>query len=148
MLGGSSKLAKLAEERRKKAATAQAPAPVPNGALSSLDKLSKTKDEKENESVQVKPQPKKYPIRKKKEVTPPPNEPEPPIEEPREALPDLRASPTEFGRTLSIAPVFGGDKNITMEELYGSSTSGDAFKEPSPDDRVMKAQQHSKSLNK
>ncbi|KAI7601242.1 hypothetical protein KC346_g12909, partial [Hortaea werneckii] len=95
LLGGSTKLAKLAEERRRKAAseTKEAPSPASSSALSSLDRLSKPREvAKENESPQPRPEPKKYPIRKKREPTPPPKEPTPPPPEPEEELPDLRAS--------------------------------------------------------
>jgi len=147
LLGGSSKLAKLAEERRKKAAAAAAPAT--NGALSSLDRLSKPKDAKENEAPLPKAEPKKYPIRKKREPTPPPKEPSPPPPEPEEEKPDLRASPTEFGRTLSISPPYGHNtRNMTLKDMLGSEVAEDPFKGPSPDDTVLRAQQYSKGLAK
>ncbi|KAI7565991.1 elongation factor EF-1 alpha subunit [Hortaea werneckii] len=95
LLGGSTKLAKLAEERRRKAAseTKEAPSPASTSALSSLDRLSKPREvTKENEIPEPRPEPKKYPIRKKREPTPPPKEPTPPPPEPEEELPDLRAS--------------------------------------------------------
>ncbi|KAI7517524.1 hypothetical protein KC331_g21658, partial [Hortaea werneckii] len=77
-------------------------------ALSSLDRLSKPREAaKENENPEPRPEPKKYPIRKKREPTPPPKEPTPPPPEPEEELPDLRASPTEFGMTLSTSPTNG-----------------------------------------
>ena len=74
LLGGSSKLAKLAEERRKKAAAAAGASPA-NDALSSLDRLTKPKDAKEHESRPAVIEPRSYPIRKKREPTPPPREP-------------------------------------------------------------------------
>ena len=146
LLGGSSKLAKLAEERRKKAAASQQ---APNGAISSLDRLSKSKDIDENEPPQPRVESKKYPIRKKREPTAPPKEPTPPPEEPKEEMPDLRASPTEFGRTLSSSPSnSNGLASMIMKSLMGSDTPDDTFDGPSPDDVVLRAQQHSKGLNK
>jgi elongation factor 1 alpha-like protein len=148
ILGGSSKLAKLAEERRKKAA-ASSPSPAPDGALSSLDRLSKPKDAKENLRPQPKSELKKYPIRKKSEPAPPPKEPTPPPQEPDEEVPDLRASPTAFGRALSTGrSQITGSSNMAVRDLLGSSTTGDPFKEASPDDKVLRAQQGSKGLSK
>ena len=148
LLGGSSKLAKLAEERRKKAAAASS-SPAPDGALSSLDRLSKPKDSKENMKPQTKPEPKKYPIRKKSEPAPPPKEPTPPPQEPEEEVPDLRASPTAFGHALSTGrPGVAGSKDIAVRDLLGSSTIEDPFKEASPDDKVFRAQQGNKGLKK
>ncbi len=148
LLGGSSKLAKLAEERRKKAAT-PSPSPAPDGALSSLDRLSKPRDPKENVKPQIKSEPKKYPIRKKSEPAPPPREPTPPPPEPAEEVPDLRASPTSFGRALSTGPPqTTKSRNIAVRDLLGSSTTEDPFKEASPDDKVLRAQQGSKGLTK
>ena len=146
LLGGSSKLAKLAEERRKKAATASSPASAPDGAPSSLDRLSKPKDPKENVKPASKSEPKKYPIRKKSEPAPPPREPTPPLRDPNEELPNLRASPTEFGRTLSSSPHQCSAADTALSELLGSISKEDPFKGPSPDDAVMRAQQNSKGL--
>ena len=148
LLGGSSKLAKLAEERRRKAASSSTQA-APEGALNSLDRLSKPKDVKENQSPPIKLEPKKYPIRKKRELMPPPKEPSPPPEEPKEELPDLRASPTSFGQALSsslqqqIAP-----SAIGLKDVLGSPLPEDPFKKPSPDDVVMRAQGSSKGLGR
>ncbi|KAK3115516.1 hypothetical protein LTR53_005052 [Teratosphaeriaceae sp. CCFEE 6253] len=101
LLGGSSKLAKLAEERRKKAAATTQSATSASG-LSSLDRLTKPRDAKENDVALLMAEPRKYPIRKKREPTPPPREPTPPPPaEPVEEKPDLKASPTIFASTLS-----------------------------------------------
>ncbi|KAI6895472.1 elongation factor EF-1 alpha subunit [Hortaea werneckii] len=153
LLGGSTKLAKLAEERRRKAAseTKEAPPPASTSALSSLDRLSKPREAaKENEVPEPRPEPKKYPIRKKREPTPPPKEPTPPPPpEPEEELPDLRASPTEFGMTLSTSPTNGiHGPQMTLKDMLGDSKDADdPFKGPSPDDVVFKAQGHSKGMN-
>lgn len=149
LLGGSSKLAKLAEERRKKAAApGTSPAPV-NGALSSLDRLSKPKDMNENVPPQATSEPKKYPIRKKREPTPPSRGPTPPPPvEPEEEKPDLRASPTSFGRTISTSPAQNGSSILELKEVLGPRDNGNAFTGLSPDDAVLKAQQHSKGLTK
>ena len=145
LLGGSSKLAKLAEERRKKAATSPMPAPAPAGALSSLDRLSKPKDTKENMKPQAKPEPKKYPIRKKQEPAPPPREPTPPPQEPVDVGPDLRASPTAFGRTLSSSPSsISAMSTMAVKDMLNSPATDDPFKGPSPDDAALRAQQNSK----
>ncbi|KAK5113349.1 hypothetical protein LTR62_003448 [Meristemomyces frigidus] len=104
LLGGSSKLAKLAEERRKKA-TATSIRANGNTSLSALDRLTKTKAFTENEKpvVEDTPERRKYPIRSKREPTPPPREPTPPSVEREGEKPDLRALPTEFGYTLSTS---------------------------------------------
>lgn len=153
LLGGSSKLVKLAEERRRKAAAATAnepSSPAANPALSSLDRLSKFKDSKENETPVPKAEPKKYPMRKKREPTPPPKEPSPPPPEPEEEKPDLRASPTSFGQALSTSPSQGRfSSNMTLGDMLGPEVSeDDPFKGPSPDDTVLRAQGHSKGLAK
>lgn len=151
LLGGSSKLAKLAEERRKKAAAAAngALSPATDGVLSSLDRLSKSKDTKENDVPVPKAEPKKYPIRRKREPTPPPREPTPPPPEPEEEKPNLRASPTGFGRTLAASQFHGHDaSSMTLKDILGSEVAADPFKGPSPDDTVLRAQQHSKGLAK
>ncbi|RMY44612.1 hypothetical protein D0865_10442 [Hortaea werneckii] len=139
LLGGSTKLAKLAEERRRKAAseTKETPSPASISALSSLDRLSKPREAaKENETPEPRPEPKKYPIRKKREPTPPPKEPTPPPPEPEEELPDLRASPTQFGMTLSNSPTNGIHcPQMTLKDMLGDSKDAeDPFKGPSPDD--------------
>lgn len=148
LLGGSSKLAKLAEERRKKASASTAP--LPGAALSSLDRLSKPKEAKENESPAVKAEPKKYPVRKKKEPSPPPEEPTPaPVVDEVEQLPNLRASPTAFARTLSTSPQQGYRlQDVALKQALELSASSDPFKEPSPDDTALRAQQRSKGINK
>lgn len=151
LLGGSSKLAKLAEERRKKAALATAsPSPeVPNGSLSSLDRLGKPKNTKENVPPPTATAPRKYPSRPKREPTPPPREPTPEPEEPKEELPDLRAPPTAFGQTLSRSlPNVGISNNEALTDLMRSMSVEDPFTGPSPDDTVMRAQGQSKGINK
>ena len=151
LLGGSSKLAKLAEERRKRAAAAAdlSESPFVNGSLSALDRLSKSRDAKENEAPAPKLEPKKYPIRKKRDPTPPPKEPTPPPPEPQEVGPDLRASPTAFGLALSTSPSCGlHTANISLKNMLGSELTEDPFQGPSPDDTVLRAQQHSKGLAK
>ncbi|KAI6810375.1 elongation factor EF-1 alpha subunit [Hortaea werneckii] len=130
LLGGSTKLAKLAEERRRKAASEakEAPSPASTSALGSLDRLSKPKEgAKENETPEPRPEPKKYPIRKKREPTPPPKEPTPPPPESEEELPDLRASPTEFGMTLSTSPTNGiHAPQMTLKDMLGDCTAATA----------------------
>lgn len=152
LLGGSSKLAKLAEERRRKAAegTTQTPQDKPQEASSSLDRLSKPKETKENHPPGMKAEQKKYPIRRKKSPTPPPpSSPSPPPEEPQEDLPDLRISPTAFGRTLSRGSDRSrGQRRMSMQAVFGPSYTPGSFDGPSPDDTVLKAQERSKGLNK
>nr|POE53509.1 hypothetical protein CFP56_28731 [Quercus suber] len=147
LLGGSSKLAKLAEERRKKAAAANHNSSVCTN--SPLDRLSKNKPSKENEVPVSVPEPKKYPIRKKREPTPPPREPTPPVSVVEEEGPDLRASPTAFGRALSTG---SNQDSRTLKmpfgHILGSDLAEDPFQGPSPDDTVMNAQRHSKGLVK
>ncbi|KAH9810761.1 HBS1 N-terminus [Teratosphaeria destructans] len=144
LLGGSSKLAKLAEERRKKAATADST--TTKSASNALDRLTKSKDVKENQAPAI--EPKKYPVRKKRDPTPPPREPTPPAAAATEDIPDIRASPTTFGQTLSAcktqAPLASP---VTLQDMIGSGAE-DPFKGPSPDDVVMRAQQHSKGTFK
>jgi elongation factor 1 alpha-like protein len=149
LLGGSSKLAKIAEERRKKAAASQSPSSAPNGALSSLDRLSKPKDTKENVKP-TRPEPRKYPVRPKREPTPPPKEPSPEPEEPKEELPNLRASPTEFAKTMATSERSSeiNAANEAVDDLFRPSSSDDPFKGPSPDDNVFRAQGYSKGINK
>jgi elongation factor 1 alpha-like protein len=149
LLGGSSKLAKLAEERRKKAAAAQNTQAAPAESVSSLDRLSKPKEAKENAVPTPIPEPKKYPIRRKKSPSPPPREPTPPPEEPKEQLPDLRTTPTAFGQTLSTSiPQSHFAARMALQDLLGSSPESNPFEGPSPDDTVLKAQDKSKGLNK
>lgn len=154
LLGGSSKLAKLAEERRKKAAAASSPTgtvqEVPNGNFSSLDRLSKPKNAaKENAVPEPKVEPKKYPIRQKRESTPPPREPTPEPEEVKEEGPDLRASPTMFGRALSQGGMQSrGAAKMALGDLVGEQVPEDPFNGPSPDDAVWRAQGHSKGMAK
>ncbi|CZT25395.1 uncharacterized protein RCC_11126 [Ramularia collo-cygni] len=147
LLGGSSKLAKLAEERRRKAVASQN---TPNPAvesLNSLDRLSISKDSKENAAPVA--EPKKYPTRRKRSPTPPPREPTPPPEEPVEQLPDLRSSPTAFGRALSKSSgQMNGATRMALADLLGMTASSSPFEGPSPDDTVLKAQNKSKGLKK
>lgn len=149
LLGGSSKLAKLAEERRRKAAASQTTQPAPVDSLTSLDRLSIAQDSKENATPLAISEPKRYPIRRKRSPTPPPKEPTPPPEEPKEQLPDLRSSPTAFARTLyqrSVQP--SGAVTMALDDLIGSTSRSNPFEGPSPDDTVMKAQSQSKGLKK
>lgn len=151
LLGGSSKLAKLAEERRKKAAAAAAAAaeaPVTaSGAFGSLDRLSRPKEPKETELPVAKPEPKRYPIRKKRDPTPPPPEPIPRAPEPEEERPDIRASPTEFGLTLSTSPSqCQSIPHVTIKDILSPGISSGPFKGPSPDDVVMRSQRNSRGL--
>ena len=150
LLGGSSKLAKLAEERRRKAAASQqAPQATANDSISALDRLSKSKDTKENNLPAATEEPKKYPVRRKRSPTPPPRVPTPPREEPKEVLPDLRSSPTAFGVTLATkSSESQGSRKIGLQDLFGDSYSLSAFTGPSPDDTVIRAQQGSRGLNK
>ena len=150
LLGGSSKLAKLAEERRRKAAAGQSTEAKPDTTVSALDRLSKPKDPKENDRPAPVAEPRRYPVRKKRELTPPPAppEPEPLPEEEKVQLPDLRASPSAFARTLSISPIASAMRPMTLQDLLGGLDVTKAFNEPSPDDKVMHAQQHSKGLNR
>lgn len=150
LLGGSSKLAKLAEERRKKAAAAAQPAQVSMAdSASSLDRLTKPKDVKENVAPPPSAEPKKYAIRRKRSPTPPPKAPTPPPEEPKEQLPSLRSSPSAFGRTLSSSSAqTNGARQMALQDLLGSSLTSDPFHGPSPDDTVIRAQDKSKGLKK
>lgn len=150
LLGGSSKLARLAEERRRKAAAAQqAPQTPANDSISALDRLSKPKDTKENARPPANEEPKKYPIRRRRSPTPPPRQPTPPPEEPKEILPDLKSSPTAFGHALaSQEQASQRNKNIGLQDLFGSGYSLASFTGPSPDDTVLQAQQGSRGLNK
>jgi elongation factor 1 alpha-like protein len=149
LLGGSSKLAKLAEERRKKAAAARGAQSAPADSLSSLTRLSISSDAKENEAPVPKAEPKKYPMRRKRSPTPPPREPTPPPQEPEEQLPDLRSSPTAFAQTFSTGSANpNGTSKMGLQDLFGSSYSFKVFEGPSPDDTVIQRQQGSKGLNK
>jgi elongation factor 1 alpha-like protein len=148
MLGGSTKLAKLAEERRRKAAVSQGASTPATGSLSSLDRLSKPKDVAENKAPSPRPEIKKYPIRKK-EPSPPPREPTPPPVEPREVLPDLRSEPTAFGRTLAASPPRCPAMSATMlRSMLGVNADAEPFNGPSPDDTVLVAQKQSKAMAK
>lgn len=152
LLGGSSKLAKLAEERRKKAAAAssgQAQQSTASEPVSSLDRLMKPQDKKENAAPSPGAEAKRYPIRKRKSATPPPRTPSPPPEEPKEEAVDLRSSPTAFGKALSTSTEHNnGTSRMTLHDLMGSSYSASPFEGPSPDDTVIKAQDRSKGLKK
>lgn len=154
LLGGSSKLAKLAEERRRKAEAAKQGSSVDaetKKATSALDRLTldKTGEQGGSQQAAPTPEPRKYPARKKREPTPPPAEPEPESEPEKEQLPDLRAPPTAFGRAISTCPHTGALSTfMTVSDMLGSTTAPDAFQNPSPDDVVSHAQGGSKGLNK
>jgi elongation factor 1 alpha-like protein len=158
LLGGSSKLAKLAEERRKKAEAIRQGSAQPSESetkktTSALDRLTlgKSTDQKEN-ALPKPPQepPRKYIPRKRRESTPPPPEPEPePQEEEKEQLPDLRAPPTAFGRAISTCPnTRSAMSSMTVQDLLGATARTEAFQNPSPDDVVSRAQGGSKGLSK
>lgn len=148
LLGGSSKLAKLAEERRRKAAISQNTQATSVHSLNSLERLS-IKDSKETSLPVDTPEPKKYPTRRRRSPTPPLREPTPPPEEPREQLPDLRSSPTAFGRTLAKdSGQLSGATKMALNDILGSAPVSNPFDGPSPDDTVMKAQSQSKGLKK
>ncbi|KAK6434657.1 hypothetical protein LTR95_009155, partial [Oleoguttula sp. CCFEE 5521] len=147
-LGGSSKLAKLAEERKRKAEAAKVAA-----SASSLDHLTLDGTHEQSKGRPPDTQPaaktRKYPARRK-ESSPPPRQPEPePVEQVKEVLPDLRAPPTAFGHTLSKSSR-NTDQRQTLQvrNILGSSTSPDAFSGPSPDDVVTRAQGASRSSTK
>lgn len=148
LLGGSSKLAKLAEERRKKAAATAGSTAIANGSLSALDRLTRPNEAvKENEPPGPRPEGKKYPTRKKREPTPPTKiftpSPEP------EEKPDIRASPTMFGRTLSTGSSHAYEPAcMNLKDVLGSEIESDPFNVPSPDAVVIRAQQQSKLLTR
>ena len=145
LLGGSSKLAKLAEERRKKAAAAASPSETSTTTMNSLDRLGKPRDSKENATPQPQVEAKKYPIRRKRELTPPPREPTPEPEEVKEELPSLKASPTSFGKALSVGQNHSNQsRGIGLPDMLGANVDVDPFKEPSPDDVILRAQKQSK----
>jgi elongation factor 1 alpha-like protein len=157
LLGGSSKLAKLAEERRKKAEAAKHGSAQPSvenetrKTTSALDRLTlgKSTDQKENASPIPPPEPRKYLARKRRESTPPPPEPEPEPQEEQEPLPDLRAPPTAFGRAIATCPLTGkSNAPMSMQDMLGSAGRTEAFQNPSPDDVVSRAQGGSKGLSK
>ncbi|KAK0870680.1 hypothetical protein LTR87_013169 [Friedmanniomyces endolithicus] len=143
LLGGSSKLAKAAEERAKKAATTSAEEFTANGASSSLDRPTKPKEPKENKAPSTVDEPKNSPMREKRKPTPPPSSG---LEE---EMPDLRAEPTDFARTLSARPTPDTlPAAMSLLNLLGSERSEDPFKGPSPDGTVTKAQNRSKGMTK
>lgn len=148
LLGGSSKLAKLAEERKRKAEAAKVAA-----TASSLDHLTLDGwiDQTASEPLDTRPAKvtRKYPSRKR-DPTPPPNEPVPePVEEVIDNLPDLRAPPTAFGHTLSNTTSQADRAHrLQLQDVLGPSKKTDAFTGPSPDDIVTRAQGASRSLNK
>lgn len=151
LLGGSSKLAKLAEERRKKAEAAKAGvqdvtnAPSVNSTMSSLERLTLTKAESKSSAQ---PQARKYVAKQRRETTPPPAPIPVPVIEDKEELPDLRATPSAFAKTLSTSAGSDRKGKMSVDELFGNLKSADAFTKPSPDDIVLKAHGQSKSLNK
>ena len=146
LLGGSSKLAKLAEERRRKAATGQqGSAQESTAEISALDRLCRSSGNDTPSRVEAK----KYPIRKKREPAPPARDPTPPPEEPKEPLPDLRASPSDFGTTLAQARQASfGSRSLSIRDVLDAAVKDDAFNGLSPDDRVLQAQRSSKGLHK
>jgi elongation factor 1 alpha-like protein len=157
LLGGSSKLAKLAEERRKKAEAIRQGSAQPSvenetrKTTSALDRLTlgKSTDKKEDALPVPPPEPRKYPTRKRRESTPPPPKPEPEPEEEQEPLPDLRAPPTAFGRAIATCPVTGKpNAPMSVQDMLGSAGRAEAFENPSPDDVVSHAQGGSKGLRK
>lgn len=157
LLGGSSKLAKLAEERRKKAEAMRQSSAQPSTenetrkTTSALDRLTlgKSTDQNENTAPIPPPEPRKYPARKRRESTPPPPEPEPePVEE-QESLPDLRAPPTAFGRAIVTCRSTGSSNAaMSVQDMLGSAGGTEAFQNPSPDDVVSRAQGGSQGLSK
>ena len=157
LLGGSSKLAKLAEERRKKAEAIRQGSAQPSvesetkKTTSALDRLTlgNSSDQKENAAPIPPPEPRKYVARKRKESTPPPPEPEPePVEE-QEPLPDLRAPPTAFGRAMTTCHASANpNAPMSIQDMLGSAGKTEAFQNPSPDDVVSRAQGGSKGLSK
>jgi elongation factor 1 alpha-like protein len=157
LLGGSSKLAKLAEERRKKAEAIRQGFAQPSvesetkKTTSALDRLTlgRSTDQKENATPKPPPEPRKYVARKRRESTPPPPEPEPePVEE-QEPLPDLRAPPTAFGRAMTTCHASANpNAPMSIQDMLGSAGKMEAFQNPSPDDVVSRAQGGSKGLSK
>jgi len=102
---------------------------------------------KENKPPNPRPEVKRYPIRKKREPTPPPKVLTPPPEPEEKA--DIRASPTTFGRTLSTGSSHVHEPAcMTLKDVFGSEIESDPFNSPSPDAVVMRAQQQSKGLTK
>ncbi|KAK0345225.1 hypothetical protein LTR91_000909 [Friedmanniomyces endolithicus] len=143
LLGGSSKLVKPVEERGNQAAIASAEGATANGVLSSLDRPDKPKEPKENKTPSTVAEPKKSPIREKREPTPPP------ASGLEEEQPDLRAQPTAFARTLSARPTPDTlPAAMSLLNLLGVERSEDPFKGPSPDGTVTKAQNRSKGMTK
>ncbi|KAK1073932.1 hypothetical protein LTR74_001489 [Friedmanniomyces endolithicus] len=117
LLGGSSKLAKAAEERVKKAATTSAEGFTANGASSSLDRPTKPKEPKENKASSTVDKPKNSPMREKRELTPPP------WSGLEAEKPDLRAQPTAFARpTKSKQPADSLAKKTEALKLDSTST--------------------------
>ena len=157
LLGGSSKLAKLAEERRKKAEAIRQGSAQPSvesetkKTTSALDRLTlgNSSDQKENAATIPPPEPRKYVARKRKESTPPPPEPEPEPVEDQEPLPDLRAPPTAFGRAMTTCHASANpNAPMSIQDMLGSAGKTEAFQNPSPDDVVSRAQGGSKGLSK
>ncbi|KAK0943482.1 hypothetical protein LTR29_005065 [Friedmanniomyces endolithicus] len=143
LLGGSSKLAKPTEERGKKLATAGVEESTADRASSSPDRPTKPKEPKENEAPLTVGEPRKSPRSEKREPKPPPSSG---LEE---EMPDLRAQPTDFARTLSARPIPDTlPAAMSLLNLLGSERSEDPFKGPSPDGTVTKAQNRSKGMTK
>lgn len=157
LLGGSSKLAKLAEERRRKAAADAAATSVDSlqkgptvvdSTLNSLDRLSLNRTSKDTSIKSTKVEAKRYPVRKKKEDSPPPREPSPPLPEPQEIMPDMKADPSEFAMALSSSVPDSTCSSTALRDALWPTPQNNPFAGPSPDDTVRRAQQGSKGLNK
>lgn len=155
LLGGSSKLAKLAEERRRRAEATRVDVrdrtndAYINTAMSSLDRLALSKNDETPQKRPAETVARKYPVKKKQEPTPPPTTEPEPEPEPEDAVPDLRATPSAFAQTLAAGLQHGiGKRRISLHDLFRDTTSKDVFEGPSPDDVVLKAHGQSKSLNK
>ncbi|QIX01894.1 hypothetical protein AMS68_007411 [Peltaster fructicola] len=144
LMGGSSKLAKLAEERRRKAESLKAgvqdrtnEASV-STTVTSLDRLSLNKAEKRPSDTPETQR--RYPSKKKKEPTPPPaEEPEPEVE-PVEPLPDIRAEPSAFGRILSSKTKLAAKGQLSVQDVFAASKPTQATPKPAAQPVKPKAQ--------
>ncbi|KAF2858686.1 hypothetical protein K470DRAFT_283131 [Piedraia hortae CBS 480.64] len=148
MLGGSSKLSKLAEERRKKAESAQS-AQAPG--LNSLDRLIKAQGGDEAKQQPSSIRLRKIPLRPKHRTAAPetlPYDSEKPEEKPQDTS-MLRASPTAFGRFISL-PVkeHKALPQITLKDVTGCEVDIKPFLDPSPDTIVLQAQKKRKGITK
>ncbi|KAF2870266.1 hypothetical protein BDV95DRAFT_608267 [Massariosphaeria phaeospora] len=160
LLGGSTKLAKLAAARKKKqeeARSMEGDATGTDTAVALLDRLSlknkerTTTSDTRGQDAERKSFTKKYP--RKRSPSPPPaalETEEIPLPEPTQpaiSFPNLRANPSMFASTLC-----GKDEQGAQEQAVGSSTfpipyaafhsfeDANPFAGPSPDDIVRKAQ--------